>query len=95
MSFTDMALFAGGRCAGMAEGHYVTLEMHTRFLARGEIGRPLTAHVRLVRQTPGGIAFLSGYLEQGGEACYDFTGTLKRIRPRGTAADGDAGAVRR
>ena len=28
MSFIDMALFAGGRCAGMAEGHYVTLDLH-------------------------------------------------------------------
>ena len=26
MSFIDMSLFAGGRCAGMAEGHYVTLD---------------------------------------------------------------------
>ena len=95
MSFTDMALFAGGRCAGMADGHYVTLEMHTRFLARGEVGKPLTAHVRLVRQTRGGIAFLSGFLEQDGEPCYDFTGTLKRVKPRGTPSDGDAGALRR
>ncbi|MEQ7873391.1 PaaI family thioesterase [Sphingomonas sp. ASV193] len=86
MSFIDMSLFAGGRCAGMAEGHYVTLEMHTRFLKRGEIGTPLTAHVRLVRQTPGGIAFLSGFLEQGGEPCYDFTGTLKKVK---RAADDD------
>ena len=34
MSFIDMALFAGGRCAGMAQGHYVTLDMTTHFLAR-------------------------------------------------------------
>ncbi|QNN64424.1 PaaI family thioesterase [Sphingomonas rhizophila] len=90
MSFTDMALFAGGRCAGMAEGHYVTLDMHTRFLARGAIGKPLTAHVRLVRQTAGGIVFLSGFLEQDGAPCYDFTGTLKKISPRAKSADGDS-----
>jgi acyl-coenzyme A thioesterase 13 len=81
MSFIDMALFAGGRCAGMAEGHYVTLDCATRFLARGRIGLPLDAHVRLVRQTPGGLVFLAGQVEQEGEVCYDFTGTLKRIRP--------------
>ena len=34
MSFIDMSLFAGGRCAGMAEGHYVTLDCSTRFIAR-------------------------------------------------------------
>jgi len=81
MSFIDMSLFAGGRCAGMAEGHYVTLDCSTRFLARGKIGVPLDAHVRLVRQTPGGLVFLAGHLEQDGEPCYDFTGTLKRVRP--------------
>jgi len=37
MSFIDMALFAGGRCAGMAEGHYVTLDCATHFIARGRI----------------------------------------------------------
>src|SRR5205085_4734666 len=31
MSFIDMAMFAGGRCAGMAQGHYVTLDMTTHF----------------------------------------------------------------
>ena len=31
MSFIDMAMFAGGRCAGMAEGHYVTLDLHHPF----------------------------------------------------------------
>ena len=36
MSFIDMAMFAGGRCAGMAQGHYVTLNLTTHFLARGQ-----------------------------------------------------------
>ncbi|MEP7316367.1 MAG: PaaI family thioesterase [Sphingomicrobium sp.] len=84
MSFIDMALFAGGRCAGMAEGHYVTLDCATRFLARGRINVPLDAHVRLIRQTPGGLVFLAGECRQDGEPCYDFTGTLKKIkRPDG------------
>ncbi|HXH52446.1 MAG TPA: PaaI family thioesterase [Sphingomicrobium sp.] len=81
MSFIDMALFAGGRCAGMAEGHYVTLDMTTHFLGRGRAGEPLDAHVELVRQTPGHV-FLQGVVRQQGEACYSFTGTLKRIRDR-------------
>ena len=81
MSFIDMALFAGGRCAGMAEGHYVTLDMTTHFLGRGRAGPPLDAHVELVRQTPGHV-FLQGVVRQEGEACYSFTGTLKRIRDR-------------
>ena len=85
MSFIDMALFAGGRCAGMAEGHYVTLDMTTHFLARGRSGTPLDAHVELVRQTRS-LVFLQGVVRQDGEACYSFTGTLKRVRDRNAAA---------
>jgi uncharacterized protein (TIGR00369 family) len=78
MSFIDMAMFAGGHCAGMARGHYVTLDLTTHFLARGKAGSPLDAHVELVRQTAG-HAFLQGVVRQDGEPCYSFTGTLKRV----------------
>ena len=81
MSFIDMALFAGGRCAGMSEGHYVTLDLTTHFIARGRAGLPLEAHVELVRQTRS-LAFLQGLVRQEGEPCYSFTGTLKRLRDR-------------
>ena len=65
MSFIDMALFAGGRCAGMAEGHYVTLDMTTHFLARRKPGSPLDAYVELVKQTRG-HAFMQGVVKQDG-----------------------------
>jgi uncharacterized protein (TIGR00369 family) len=81
MSFIDMAMFAGGRCAGMADGHYVTLDLTTHFLARGQAGVPLDAQVQLVRQTRGHV-FVQGVCVQEGEPCYSFTGTLKRIRAR-------------
>jgi uncharacterized protein (TIGR00369 family) len=81
MSFIDMALFGGGRCAGMARAHYVTLDLTTHFLARGEAGKPLDAHVELIRQTRS-LAFLQGVVRQDGEACYSFTGTLKKLRDR-------------
>jgi uncharacterized protein (TIGR00369 family) len=81
MSFIDMALFAGGRCAGMSEGHYVTLDLTTHFIARGRAGLSLEAHVELVRQTRS-LAFLQGLVRQEGEPCYSFTGTLKRLRDR-------------
>jgi uncharacterized protein (TIGR00369 family) len=80
MSFIDMALFAGGRIAGMGEGHYVTLDCATHFIARGRIGMPLDAIVRMVGQTRGGHVFLSGHCEQDGTPTHSFTGTLKRIR---------------
>ena len=79
MSFIDMALFAGGRCAGMARAHYVTLDLTTHFLSRGVAGKPLDAHVHLLRQTRT-LAFMQGIVKQDGEACYSFAGTLKRLR---------------
>jgi acyl-coenzyme A thioesterase PaaI-like protein len=85
MSFIDMSLFAGGRCAGMAEGHYVTLDMTTHFLARGRPGLPLVSRVELIKQTRGHV-FLQGVVTQEGEPCYSFTGTLKRIRDRNPPA---------
>ena len=78
MSFIDMSMFAGGLCAGMERAHYVTLDLTTHFLARGQPGQPLDCHVELVRQTRG-HAFLQGVVRQGGEACYSFSGTLKRV----------------
>ena len=39
MSFIDMSMFAGGLCAGMERGHYVTLDLTTHFLARGQAGQ--------------------------------------------------------
>jgi hypothetical protein len=90
MSFIDMSLFAGGRCAGMHEGHYVTLDCATHFIARGKIDVPLDAVVRLVGQTKGGHVFLSGYCEQDGVTTHSFTGTLKRVtRPNAPAMDDD------
>ena len=83
MSFIDMALFAGGRCAGMEAGHYVTLDCSVHFIGRGRIDVPLDAEVRLVKQTAGGHVFLIGTCEQEGEPTHSFTGTLKRVKPRG------------
>ena len=81
MSFIDMALFGGGRCAGMSRAHYVTLDLTTKFMGRGEPGKPLDAHVELVRQTRS-LAFLQGIVRQDGVACYSFSGTLKKLRER-------------
>jgi uncharacterized protein (TIGR00369 family) len=85
MSFIDMSMFAGGLCAGMERGHYVTLDLTTHFLARGKPGSPLDAHVGLVKQTRG-HAFLQGIVTQNDRPCYSFTGTLKRIRDRNAPA---------
>jgi len=62
----------------MAPGHFVTLDLTTHFLARGQPGSPLDAHVELVRETRG-HAFLQGVVKQDGENCYSFSGTLRRV----------------
>ena len=86
MSFIDMSMFAGGLCAGMERAHYVTLDLTTHFLARGQADSPLDAHVELIRQTRG-HAFLQGVVKQNGENCYSFSGTLKKVkRPNGPSA---------
>ena len=85
MSFIDMSMFAGGLCAGMERSHYVTLDLTTHFLARGQAGSPLDSHVELVKQTRSHV-FLQGVVRQDNEACYSFTGTLKRIRDKNAPA---------
>ena len=86
MSFIDMSMFAGGLCGGMEKAHYVTLDLTTHFLARGQAGSPLDAHVELVKQTRG-HAFLQGVVKQNGEPCYSFSGTLKKVnRPNGPSS---------
>ncbi len=83
MSFIDMSLFAGGLCAGMERAHYVTLNLTTHFLARGQAGSPLDSHVEVVKQTRGHV-FLQGVVKQNDENCYSFIGTLKKVnRPNG------------
>ena len=79
MSFIDMSMFAGGLCAGMERSHYVTLDLTTHFLARGQAGKPLDSHVEIVRQTRGHV-FLQGVVKQDGDNCYSFSGTLKKVR---------------
>ena len=60
-----MALFAGGRCAGMGAGHYVTLDCATHFIARGQIDVPMDAVVRLVGADPGRPRLPVGALRAG------------------------------
>ena len=86
MSFIDMALFAGGRCAGMAEGHYVTLDLHHPF-PRPRPGRHAARRAcRAGAADAQSLVFMQGIVRQDGEPCYSFTGTLKRIRDRNAPA---------
>jgi len=77
LTFIDMALFAGGRLAGANVIRAVTLDLSTRFLARGKIGVPLDAEVELLRETKR-LVFLAGKLVQEGELVASFSGGLRK-----------------
>ena len=77
LTFIDMALFAGGRLAGANVMRSVTLDLTTRFLARGRIGVPLDAEVELLRETKR-LVFLAGKVVQEGELVAAFSGALRK-----------------
>ena len=77
LTFIDMALFAGGRMAGVDVTNAVTLDLSTRFLSPGRTGIPLDAEVELLRET-GRLAFFDGRVTQDGELVASFTGALRK-----------------
>ncbi len=81
LAFIDWSLFAGGLCAGMGQGHFVTLDLHNHFVGRARAGMPLDAQVNLIKETSS-LVFLQGRCVQGETVCSSWTGTLKRVNAR-------------
>jgi uncharacterized protein (TIGR00369 family) len=77
LTFVDMALFAGGKLAGIDIANSVTLDLSAQFLAPAELGRPLDASVELLRETKR-LAFLRGLVEQEGTIVAAWSGTLRK-----------------
>jgi uncharacterized protein (TIGR00369 family) len=77
LTFVDMALFAGGKLAGIDISHSVTLDLSAQFLAPAELGRPLDASVELLRETRR-LAFLRGLVEQEETIVAAWSGTLRK-----------------
>jgi acyl-coenzyme A thioesterase PaaI-like protein len=77
LTFIDMALFAGGRLAGLDISHSVTLDLSAQFLAPAELGRPLDTSVELLRETKR-LAFMRGLVEQEGAIVAAWSGTLRK-----------------
>jgi acyl-coenzyme A thioesterase PaaI-like protein len=60
LTFIDMALFAGGRLAGLSDiTHAVTLDLTCQFIDVGRLGEPLDCVVELIVR-PGGSPFCAG-----------------------------------
>ena len=62
----------------------MTLDLTTHFLARGQVGSPLDAHVELVKQTRG-HAFLQGVVKQDGETLLQLQRHAEAGEPSPTA----------
>jgi acyl-coenzyme A thioesterase PaaI-like protein len=78
LTFIDMALFAGGRLAGISDTAYsVTLDLSCQFIDAGYLDVPLDCHVELLRET-GRLAFLRGIVAQEARTVASWTGTLRK-----------------
>jgi uncharacterized protein (TIGR00369 family) len=82
LGFMDVSLFAAGRAFGCLQaGGAVTLDLSAQFIGGGEIGRPLEAHIELLRETSR-MLFLRGLIVQEGlPTIASFTGTLRISSP--------------
>lgn len=81
MTFADYALFmiAGGLDLAV---HGVTVTMNCEFVGAGEPGRLLTARGEVVR-AGFSMIFVRGMIDDDGRNVLAFSGTIKRINPRG------------
>jgi acyl-coenzyme A thioesterase PaaI-like protein len=77
LTFIDMALFAGGKVAGVDITNSVTLDLSCQFLSPGVLGKPLDCAVEVLKET-GRLAFLRGTVEQEEVLVAAWSGTLRK-----------------
>ena len=78
LTFVDIAMFAGGKLAGISDtAQAVTLDLSCQFIDAGRPHAPLDCDVELLRET-GRLAFLRGLVEQDGRTIASWTGTLRK-----------------
>jgi uncharacterized protein (TIGR00369 family) len=82
LALLDVALFATlwvlrqGDAAGA-----VTLEVHTQFIAAGELEEPLDAVTEVLKETRR-LAFMRGTIVQGDTVVAAFSGTMRKPSPQ-------------
>lgn len=81
MTFADFCLFAIASSAG-EEIHGVTVTMNSEFVGPAQAGQLLLGRGELVRNG-GSLVFARGTITADGKPVLSFSGTIKRIRPRG------------
>lgn len=77
LTFIDMALFAGGKLAGIDINDAVTLDLACQFISPGRLGRPLDCAVEVLKETRR-LAFLRGTVEQDEVLVAAWSGTLRK-----------------
>lgn len=81
LGFMDVALFAAGRSFGIiGAGGAVTLDLSAQFIGGPVIGRPIEAHVDMLRET-GRMLFLRGLVLQDDQPMASFSGTVRKSNP--------------
>jgi len=83
MSFADYCLFA--TAATLFEGPGVTVSFACEFLDAGYEGELVEGFVEVTR-AGGSLIFLRGELKSGERRLFTFSGTIKRLKPRTSAA---------
>lgn len=80
MSFADFALFAiAGEALAGSSG--VTVSFTSEFLSGVASGALVEAHGEVLR-AGGSMVFVRGLVTADGQACMNFSGTIKRLRAR-------------
>lgn len=79
MSFADFALFGIAHEALAPSGYGVTVAFTSEFISGAKEGALMEALGEVLR-AGGSLIFVRGLITGDGEACLNFSGTLKRLR---------------
>ncbi|MBI1188531.1 MAG: PaaI family thioesterase [Alphaproteobacteria bacterium] len=85
MSFADFALFSIAHNSLKGGVQTVTLTLNAEFVGAGDAASLIHARGDVVRET-GGLVFARGLVTQADRTLLAFSGTLRKLRPRGGAA---------
>ena len=81
MTFADFALFAIAHEHMGEDGYGLTVAFTSEFLAGPKVGDYVEARGDVLR-AGGSLIFVRGIVTAAETACLNFSGTIKRIRPR-------------
>ena len=81
MTFADFALFGIAHTVMDENGYGLTVAFNSEFLDGPTIGERVEARGEVLR-AGGSLVFVRGVITAEGRPCLNFSGTIKRIRPK-------------